>query len=67
MEKESDALRFGVLGAAKISLMALILSARSHPDVEVTTVASRNEQKATAYAKKYGIQKVYYGPTGYQG
>ena len=67
VEKESNVLRFGVLGAAKIAPMALLLSARSHPEVEVTAVASRNEQKARAYAKKHGIQKVYYGPTGYQG
>ena len=31
--------------------LLLLLSTRSHPDIEVTVVASRNEQKARAYAK----------------
>jgi hypothetical protein len=66
-KKESNPLRFGILGAANIAPIALILPSRSHPDAKVTAVAARNEQKARTFAKKHGIETVYYGPTGYQG
>jgi hypothetical protein len=29
-------------------------------------VAARDKNKATAFGKKYGIGKIYSGPTGYQ-
>jgi predicted dehydrogenase len=66
-DKESDPLRFGILGAANIAPMALILAVRSHPGADVVAVAARNEQKARTFAKKHGIKGIYYGPTGYQG
>ncbi|KAF8522982.1 NAD(P)-binding protein [Gautieria morchelliformis] len=65
-EKESDPLRFGVLGAANIAPTALILAVRSHPGADVVAVAARNEQKARTFAQKHDIKGVYYGPTGYQ-
>ena len=67
VDKESNPLRFGILGAARIAPIALILAARSHPGADVVAVAARNEQKARLFAKKHGIPKIYYGPNGYQG
>jgi hypothetical protein len=57
-------LRFGILGAANIAPIALVLPARSHPDVVVYAVAARNLVRAEAFAKKYDIEKAY---EGYQG
>jgi len=59
-------LRFGILGAAKIAPLALILAARSHSDVVIAGVAARDEKRAKAFAMKYDIEKVYFGPIGYQ-
>ncbi|KAF8586326.1 NAD(P)-binding protein [Ramaria rubella] len=64
--KEPNPLRFGILGAASIAIPALILAARSHAEA-VVAVAARDEQRAIAFAKKNGIDKVYHGSTGYQG
>ncbi|KIM80136.1 hypothetical protein PILCRDRAFT_9704 [Piloderma croceum F 1598] len=58
--------RFGILGAANISPIALISPARNHPETVVYAVASRDNKKGTAFRKKHGIAKVYSGPTGYQ-
>jgi len=58
--------RFGILGAARIAPIALIGAARSHPNVHVVAVAARDEKKARAFASKYDIGKVYFGPKGYQ-
>jgi hypothetical protein len=35
--------------------------------VEVYAIAARDEERAFAYGKKYGIPKVYAGKNGYQG
>jgi len=64
--KLPNALRFGILGAARIAPAALIVPAASHADVIVTAVASRDQGKADAYAKKHDIPSVYYGPECYQ-
>ncbi|KAI1471271.1 NAD(P)-binding protein [Daldinia caldariorum] len=56
--KSAAPLRFGILGAADIGPMALILPAKSHPDVVVQTVAARDPKKAKAYAQKHGIPEV---------
>ncbi|KZT68571.1 NAD(P)-binding protein [Daedalea quercina L-15889] len=64
--KSPNALRFGVLGAARIAPIALITPAASHADVVVTTVASRDERKANEFAKKYKIPTVYHGSGCYQ-
>ncbi|KAF8074938.1 NAD(P)-binding protein [Lyophyllum atratum] len=63
---ESTPLKFGILGAAAIAPMALILPAKNHPEVVVYAVAARDIAKATAFAKKHDIEKVYGGPNGYQ-
>ncbi|KAI1136805.1 oxidoreductase domain-containing protein [Hypoxylon sp. FL0543] len=56
--KSATPLRFGVLGAAGIAPQALILPARSHPDVVVQIVAARDPKKAKSYAQKHGIPEV---------
>jgi predicted dehydrogenase len=66
LEKDSP-IKFGILGAAKIGPIALISPASNHPEVTVYAVAARDPRKATAFAKKHRIEKVYSGPTGYQG
>lgn len=57
--KEPNALRIGILGAARIAPSALILPARSHPDVVVAGVAARDKAKGEKYAKQHGIPKVF--------
>lgn len=57
--KSSDAVRFGILGAANIGPMAFIIPAKTHPDVIVAAVAARDQKKAEAYAKKHGIPVVH--------
>jgi predicted dehydrogenase len=59
-------LRFGILGAANIAPIALILPVRNHPDAEVKAVAARDQGRADAFAKKHGISKAYGGPGAYQ-
>ncbi|KAI5200223.1 hypothetical protein AUEXF2481DRAFT_166114 [Aureobasidium subglaciale EXF-2481] len=56
--KQKDALKFGVLGAASIAPLSLIIPARSHPEVIVQAVAARDRSKAEAFAKTHGIPEV---------
>ncbi|KAF2850033.1 NAD(P)-binding protein [Plenodomus tracheiphilus IPT5] len=56
--KQEDALKFGILGAANIAPMALILPAKSHPQVIIHAVAARDKTRATAFANKHGIPVV---------
>ncbi|KAI0390465.1 putative oxidoreductase [Xylariaceae sp. FL0594] len=56
--KSEGALRFGILGVANIVPLALLLPAKSHPEVIVQAVSSRSRQKAEAFAKKYRIPDV---------
>ncbi|KAI1123484.1 hypothetical protein F5Y10DRAFT_51714 [Nemania abortiva] len=56
--KSSEPLRFGILGAADIGPAAIILPAKSHPDIILLTVAARDPAKATVYAKRHGIAKI---------
>jgi predicted dehydrogenase len=52
-------LRIGVLGAARITPMALIRPAGRVPGAVVAAVAARDPQRAAAYAKKHGVEKVH--------
>jgi predicted dehydrogenase len=52
-------LRIGVLGAARITPMALIRPATRVPGAAVAAVAARDPKRAAAYAKKHGIEKVH--------
>ncbi|KAH9479443.1 D-xylose 1-dehydrogenase (NADP(+)) 2 [Psilocybe cubensis] len=54
-------LKFGILGAARIAPNALIIPAKTHPEVVVYAVAARSLAKAQAFAKKHGIEKAYEG------
>jgi len=54
----SNQLRIGILGAARISAKALLAPASTNNDVEITTVAARDPQRAKEYAAKHGIPGV---------
>jgi predicted dehydrogenase len=55
------ALRIGVLGAARITPIALIRPARAVPDAVVTAVAARDTGRAAAFAAKHDIRVVHPG------
>ncbi|KAH8896002.1 putative oxidoreductase [Thozetella sp. PMI_491] len=57
-EKKSDAIRFGILGAAQTAPISLIYPARSHPEVVVQAISARNRTRAEEFAKKHGIPEV---------
>lgn len=52
------ALRFGILGAARIAPPALIKPARVVSDVQVVAVAARDKKKADAFAQRHKIPRV---------
>jgi predicted dehydrogenase len=52
------ALRIGALGAARITPMALIRPARAVDGVSVASVAARDPERASRFARKHGIAKV---------
>ncbi|KAF5590048.1 oxidoreductase domain-containing protein [Fusarium pseudoanthophilum] len=56
--KNTNAIKFGILGAANIAATTFITPAKSHPDVEIHAVAARQKEKALAYAKKHNIPHV---------
>ncbi|KAE8155313.1 NAD(P)-binding protein [Aspergillus avenaceus] len=59
VKKNTDAIRFGLLGASTIAPVALINPAKSHPDVVIAAVAARDRTRAEAYAKKHDIPIVH--------
>ena len=65
-EPTASPLRFGILGAAKVAPIALVLPVKGHPDAVVAAVAARDQGRADAFAKKHGIPKAYGGPGAYQ-
>lgn len=52
-------LRIGVLGAARITPLALLKPARANPEVMVAAVAARDVTRARAFAAKHGIARVH--------
>jgi len=52
-------LRIGVLGAARITPMALLRPARRVPEAAIAAVAARDPQRAHAFAQKHGIARVH--------
>ncbi|KAH8655879.1 hypothetical protein BX600DRAFT_440362 [Xylariales sp. PMI_506] len=56
--KQEETLRFGILGAAAIAPMALIIPAKTHPEVIVHAVAARSKTCTTTFAEKHGIPVV---------
>jgi predicted dehydrogenase len=59
-------LKFGILSTAEISVQALILPGRNHPEVEFYSIAGRSKEKVERFARKHGIEKIFSGPDGYQ-
>ncbi|KAF9578846.1 hypothetical protein BGW38_005159 [Lunasporangiospora selenospora] len=59
VSKEPNALRIGILGAANIAPDALINPAKLMRDIVVVSVAARDENKAKAYAARYGIPNTH--------
>lgn len=55
----SSPLRLGILGAARIAPFALIAPAREVPAAKVLAVAARDTVRATAFAKRHGIQLAF--------
>ena len=53
--KKPDAVRIGVLGAARITPMALIQPATRMDDVDVVAVAARSKERAQEFATKHGF------------
>ncbi|KAK3369496.1 putative oxidoreductase [Lasiosphaeria ovina] len=59
VEKNKDGvIRFGILGAAKIAPMAIVVPAKSHPEVVVHAISARDRGRAEEFAKKHGIPVV---------
>jgi len=52
-------LKLGVLGAARITPMALLRPARYVPEVAVTAVAARDPERARAFAARHRIARVH--------
>ena len=50
--------RFGILGAARITPAALVYPAEAFADVELTCVAARDRTRAEAFAAEHGIGAV---------
>jgi len=59
VEKESNPVRIGILGAARISTDALINPSKKLKEVVIAGVASRDSAKASAFARKHSIPKFY--------
>lgn len=64
-EKDSDAVRVGMMGTAGISKFAVIYAAGKRRDVSVVAVASRDPERTKAFAQKHGIPNVLSGPQAY--
>jgi predicted dehydrogenase len=52
-------LRFGTLGAAKITPPALIAPARENAEVDVVAVAARDPARAKAFGQEHGIPRLH--------
>ncbi|HLF40228.1 MAG TPA: Gfo/Idh/MocA family oxidoreductase [Acidimicrobiia bacterium] len=54
-----DGVRFGTLGAARITPMALVRPARAVDEAELVAVAARDRFRAEKFAGKHGIPRVH--------
>src|SRR5690349_15736839 len=54
-----DAIRIGVLGAARIAPAAAIKPARATADAEVVAIAARDRARAEKFATKHGVPQVF--------
>jgi len=57
----SDVVRIGVLGAARIAPMAMVLPAREVANAAVTAVAARSRDRAQTFAARFDIPRVACG------
>ena len=55
---EQSAIRFGILGAARIAPDALIKAAQNVPEAEVVAIAARDPKRAREFAAAHGIPRV---------
>lgn len=55
----SSPIRIGVLGAAAIVPVALMIPARSIPEVRITAIAARDPKRAQAFARIHKIPRVH--------
>src|ERR1700684_3075547 len=55
---EKRAIRFGILGAARIAPDALVKAAQNVPDAEVVAVAARDPRRAREFATVSGIPRL---------
>ncbi|THH12823.1 hypothetical protein EW146_g7337 [Bondarzewia mesenterica] len=58
-DPSSTPLKFGILGAAAIAPIAIVRPVKNHPDAVLYGVAARDETRAAAFAKKWGVVKTY--------
>ena len=58
LQKQADALKLGILGAANICDMALLKPASKLPNVLIYGVAARDRRRAEQFAQKHHIPKV---------
>jgi len=58
LQKQTNAFKIGILGAADIANMALINPASKLSNVLIYGIAARNRQRAEAFARKHHIPKV---------
>ncbi|OBG40052.1 oxidoreductase [Mycobacterium alsense] len=59
MSGRANALRIGILGAARIAPLALVNPAKGHARVEVAAVAARDASRGRAFAAKHDIPRVH--------
>lgn len=59
MSEPGGPLRIGVLGAARITPLSLIIPSKENDEVEVAAVAARDLSRAEAFAAKHGISRVF--------
>ncbi|UUO04253.1 Gfo/Idh/MocA family oxidoreductase [Mycolicibacterium novocastrense] len=59
MSERGGPVRIGILGAARITPLALIVPARANDEVEVAAVAARDVSRADAFATRHGIERVH--------
>ncbi|TVY82913.1 D-xylose 1-dehydrogenase (NADP(+)) [Lachnellula suecica] len=57
--KSAEAIRIGILGTGWIPVRSLITPAKSHAEVIVAAVASRDKTRAEAYARRFNIPIAY--------
>ena len=63
--KEKNALKLGILGAARINDMAILKPSSQLASIKVEAIASRDISKAERLCSKWAIPKVFGGEDAY--